>query len=212
MAGTTSTGLQTLLLSGDPAQLIERAALLAAVGEHRSAVLAATTTAQERAAAASDAAQAALTEADRLRGEAEAALTAAREVEASAAQQVAQLRDRQAAAEGRLQQARSTLVALQTQSRPAPAPQPSPSAPANPGSAHDWDAVARCESGGDWSINTGNGYYGGLQFSPTTWAEFGGLAHAPRADLATKGEQIAVAEKVLAVQGPGAWPTCGRSL
>jgi hypothetical protein len=75
-----------------------------------------------------------------------------------------------------------------------------------------WDAVALCESGGNWSINTGNGYYGGLQFSPTTWLEFGGGAYAPRADLATRAQQIDVAEQVLVVQGPGAWPTCGRSL
>ncbi len=82
----------------------------------------------------------------------------------------------------------------------------------SPPSAHDWDAVAQCESGGNWSINTGNGYYGGLQFSSQTWAGFGGTAYAPRADLATKSEQIAVAERVLAVQGAGAWPTCGRNL
>jgi hypothetical protein len=69
-----------------------------------------------------------------------------------------------------------------------------------------------CESGGNWSINTGNGYYGGLQFSQQTWAGFGGTAYAARADLATKAEQIAVAERVLAVQGAGAWPTCGRNL
>ena len=77
---------------------------------------------------------------------------------------------------------------------------------------HDWTGVAECESGGDWSINTGNGYYGGLQFGQPTWEDFGGLVYAPRADLATRAEQIAVAEKVLAVQGPGAWPTCGRAL
>ena len=71
-----------------------------------------------------------------------------------------------------------------------------------------WDAVAFCESTNNWSINTGNGFYGGLQFTQSTWAEFGGLAYAPRADLATKDQQIAIAEKVLAVQGPGAWPVC----
>ena len=77
---------------------------------------------------------------------------------------------------------------------------------------YDWSGVAQCESGGNWSINTGNGYYGGLQFSASTWTGSGGGAYAPRADLATKEQQIAVAEKVLAAQGPGAWPTCGRSL
>lgn len=72
-----------------------------------------------------------------------------------------------------------------------------------------WDRVAACESGGNWQINTGNGYYGGLQFSQPTWAGFGGTHYAARADLATKAQQITVAEKVLAVQGPGAWPVCG---
>ncbi|WP_063830776.1 transglycosylase family protein [Kitasatospora phosalacinea] len=71
-----------------------------------------------------------------------------------------------------------------------------------------WDKVAQCESSGNWSINTGNGFYGGLQFTSSTWAAFGGTAYASRADLATKDQQIAVAEKVLAVQGPGAWPVC----
>ncbi|GAA3367857.1 hypothetical protein GCM10020367_65030 [Streptomyces sannanensis] len=71
-----------------------------------------------------------------------------------------------------------------------------------------WDKVAACESTNDWNTNTGNGYYGGLQFSQSTWEAYGGRAYAPRADLATKGQQIAVAEKVLDGQGPGAWPTC----
>jgi murein DD-endopeptidase MepM/ murein hydrolase activator NlpD len=71
-----------------------------------------------------------------------------------------------------------------------------------------WDRVAQCESNNNWSINTGNGFYGGLQFQQSTWEEFGGLSHAPRADLATKEAQIAVAEEVLAVQGPRAWPVC----
>nr|WSX79147.1 transglycosylase family protein [Streptomyces sp. NBC_00899] len=68
-----------------------------------------------------------------------------------------------------------------------------------------WDAVAQCESGGNWSINTGNGYYGGLQFSQSSWEAAGGLQYASRADLATKDQQIAIAEKLLALQGPGAW-------
>ncbi|WP_431963316.1 transglycosylase family protein [Actinacidiphila sp. bgisy160] len=72
-----------------------------------------------------------------------------------------------------------------------------------------WDKVAACESTNNWSINTGNGFYGGLQFTQSTWAGFGGTKYAPRADLATKAEQIAVAEKVLATQGPQAWPVCG---
>ncbi len=69
----------------------------------------------------------------------------------------------------------------------------------------DWDAIAACESGGNWKANTGNGYYGGLQFAPSSWAAAGGLAYAPRADLATRGEQIAVAERLARIQGMSAW-------
>ncbi|RVU18595.1 LysM peptidoglycan-binding domain-containing protein [Streptomyces antnestii] len=83
---------------------------------------------------------------------------------------------------------------------------------ASAATASEWDAVAQCESGGNWSINTGNGYYGGLQFSSSTWAAYGGTAYASRADLASKSQQIAVAEKVLASQGKGAWPSCGVGL
>lgn len=73
----------------------------------------------------------------------------------------------------------------------------------------DWDKVAECESSGDWDINTGNGFYGGLQFTRSTWNEFGGQQYAPRADLATRSEQIDIAEEVLDGQGIGAWPVCG---
>ncbi|MFG2818582.1 transglycosylase family protein [Kitasatospora sp. NPDC048365] len=71
-----------------------------------------------------------------------------------------------------------------------------------------WDKVAQCESTGDWSINTGNGFYGGLQFTSSTWAAYGGTQYAAQANQATKAQQISVAEKVLADQGPGAWPVC----
>jgi len=83
---------------------------------------------------------------------------------------------------------------------------------ASAATASEWDAVAQCESGGNWSINTGNGYYGGLQFSASTWAAYGGTAYASQANQATKAQQIAVAEKVLASQGKGAWPVCGTGL
>jgi LysM repeat protein len=86
------------------------------------------------------------------------------------------------------------------------------SSPAQADTPHDWTGVAECESSGDWSINTGNGYYGGLQFSQATWAGFGGTDFAARADLASPAEQIAIAEKVLDGQGIGAWPTCGKFL
>ncbi|GAA2455908.1 transglycosylase family protein [Streptomyces macrosporus] len=76
---------------------------------------------------------------------------------------------------------------------------------ASAASVDTWERVARCESGGDWSINTGNGYYGGLQFAQSSWVAAGGLQYAPRADLATREQQIAVAERLLAMQGPGAW-------
>lgn len=79
---------------------------------------------------------------------------------------------------------------------------------ASAASVGTWDKVAQCESGGNWHINTGNGYYGGLQFSASTWRAYGGASYASRADLASKSAQIAVAEKVLNSQGPGAWPVC----
>ncbi|MFF7200266.1 transglycosylase family protein [Streptomyces sp. NPDC008141] len=71
-----------------------------------------------------------------------------------------------------------------------------------------WEKVAACESTNNWRINTGNGYYGGLQFTQSTWEAYGGRQYAPRADLASKDQQIAVAEKVLKGQGPRAWPVC----
>jgi len=83
---------------------------------------------------------------------------------------------------------------------------------ASAATAAEWDTVAQCESGGNWSINTGNGFYGGLQFTNSTWAAFGGTQYAARADLATKAQQIEIAEKVLAGQGKGAWPVCGTGL
>ncbi|MCF6526125.1 transglycosylase family protein [Streptomyces sp. JJ36] len=69
----------------------------------------------------------------------------------------------------------------------------------------NWEAIARCESGGRWHINTGNGYYGGLQFSQSSWKAAGGLTYAPRADLATKKQQIRVAKRLARMQGMGAW-------
>jgi LysM repeat protein len=91
----------------------------------------------------------------------------------------------------------------------APATTASPITPA-PTSDSVWDRVAQCESGGRWSINTGNGHYGGLQFTQSTWRAFGGGKYASTANKATKAQQIEIAEKVLAGQGPGAWPTCGK--
>ena len=82
-------------------------------------------------------------------------------------------------------------------------------APASAATAGQWDAVAQCESGGNYAINTGNGFYGGLQFTLSTWAAYGGRG-APQ--NASRSAQIAVAERVLAGQGKGAWPVCGTGL
>jgi uncharacterized protein YabE (DUF348 family) len=99
---------------------------------------------------------------------------------------------------------------------PAPA---APSAPSNSGatpppstSGLNWDAVAQCESGGNWHINTGNGFYGGLQFDSGTWLSNGGGAYASRADLATREQQIAVANRLYAARGSSPWPVCGQRL
>ncbi len=75
-----------------------------------------------------------------------------------------------------------------------------------------WDSIAQCESTGNWAINTGNGFFGGLQFTPSTWLGFGGGEYAPSAHLATREQQIAIAQKVQAAQGWGAWPACTAKL
>ncbi|OBK15545.1 transglycosylase family protein [Mycobacterium asiaticum] len=72
----------------------------------------------------------------------------------------------------------------------------------------NWEAVAQCESGGNWAANTGNGAYGGLQFKQATWEEYGGTGNPAKA---SKQQQIAVANRVLAGQGPGAWPKCSKA-
>ncbi|HEY9473728.1 MAG TPA: transglycosylase family protein [Mycobacteriales bacterium] len=77
---------------------------------------------------------------------------------------------------------------------------------------HNWDAVAQCESTGNWHINTGNGFYGGLQFDYTTWLSNGGGVYAERADLATREQQISIAEKVWQARGISPWPVCGKYL
>lgn len=79
-----------------------------------------------------------------------------------------------------------------------------------PGGEWPWDCVADCESGGRWAVNTGNGFYGGLQFWQPTWKDYGGLVFAARADLASREQQIRVAEDVLGAQGWDAWPVCAK--
>lgn len=107
------------------------------------------------------------------------------------------------------------LLALASAPALAAPPPPTPGAPGRavdcgPGGQWPWDCVADCESGGRWAVNTGNGFYGGLQFWQPTWEEHGGLAFAPRADLATREQQIRVGEEVLASQGWDAWPVCAK--
>lgn len=106
----------------------------------------------------------------------------------------------------------------------APAPQPAaapaskpiarPTAAPAPSVAggSTWDRLAQCESGGNWAINTGNGYYGGLQFNQGTWASNGGTAYAPSAHLATREQQISIAERVAAGRGFAPWPACAAKL
>ena len=95
-----------------------------------------------------------------------------------------------------------------SQADPSAATPVSSSPPAYSGGVN-WSAVAACESGGNWSANTGNGFYGGLQFSEQTWLAYGGGQYASSANQASEAQQIAVAQRVLGGQGIGAWPVCG---
>jgi hypothetical protein len=126
------------------------------------------------------------------------------------------------------QSKRSTHVPMRTKapsvsrSTRAPAPKPTATRTSLPRSpvgwpvctggtgVYCWDKLAQCESGGNWHINTGNGYYGGVQFTIQTWQAYGGSRYASRADLATKGEQIIVATATQHGQGWGAWPVCSE--
>jgi hypothetical protein len=98
----------------------------------------------------------------------------------------------------------TTTTAPPADVRP-PAPKPPQAAVPARTTGVNWDAIAQCESGGNWAANTGNGYYGGLQFTKETWLSAGGGQYAPRADLATREQQIAVAS-TLALHN---WPVCG---
>lgn len=120
----------------------------------------------------------------------------------SAARATRTSRVRRLAATGALAGAAGAMVLAGTDSASATAGAPT----------SKWDAVAQCESSGNWAADTGNGFSGGLQFTPSTWAAYGGTKYAATANLATKAEQISVAEQVLAAQGPNAWPVCGAGL
>jgi len=116
--------------------------------------------------------------------------------------------------------ARAALAAATARPAPSAAAGAAPAAPASsdPTSSPplaseggvNWAAIAACESGGNWAASTGNGFYGGLQFTEQTWLGYGGGQYASSANLATPAQQIAVAGRVLAGQGIGAWPVCGR--
>ncbi|MDT4912459.1 MAG: resuscitation-promoting factor RpfB [Pseudonocardiales bacterium] len=107
---------------------------------------------------------------------------------------------------------RTQVERVGTKNRPvAPAPAPAPVVSGG-GGGLNWDALAACESGGNWHINTGNGFYGGVQFDSGTWLSNGGGAYAPRADLATREQQIAIATKVYNARGSSPWPVCGSRL
>ncbi len=95
---------------------------------------------------------------------------------------------------------------------PAPPPSSTPAPPPAASNGLNWDAVAACESGGNWHINTGNGFYGGLQFDYGTWLSNGGGAYAQRADLASREQQIAVATRLYNARGASPWPVCGKRL
>jgi hypothetical protein len=100
-----------------------------------------------------------------------------------------------------------------TKKRPTPkAPPVTGGGGGGGGGGLNWDAVANCESGGNWHINTGNGFYGGLQFTESTWLAEGGGAYASRADLASREQQIAVATRLYNQSGSGSWPVCGQYL
>ena len=106
------------------------------------------------------------------------------------------------------------IVVVGTKERPAAPPPPPPPPSGGGGSVGTgvWDRLAECESGGNWSINTGNGYYGGLQFSYGTWLAYGGGAYGETANLASRDQQIAVAERLRADSGFHPWPACARKL
>lgn len=112
-----------------------------------------------------------------------------------------------------------TTTRIQATPIPPATPRPTPvrygahpSVSRQPASGTVWDRLAQCESGGNWGTNTGNGYYGGIQFSASTWRAAGGTKYAPYAHQATREQQIAIAESWLAKTSWSQWPACSRRL
>ncbi|WP_406218793.1 transglycosylase family protein [Streptomyces decoyicus] len=104
----------------------------------------------------------------------------------------------------------SVLLVLLSVVGPA-GPSAAAAGPAAASPGPDWERIAACESNGRWHINTGNGYHGGLQIDLATWRAYGGHRYAPRADLATRAEQIAVGKRIVRDRGLSAWPNCART-
>ncbi len=224
MAGSTSPVLEILLTAGSPGQLVERAALLEAAGSHRSAVLTVVTAAQQRAAEAQAAAQNAVTEADRSQQAAQDALASAEAVRAAAARQVADLQTAQDAMQAQLLQARTTLVTLQQQQQPSAAAPSSPPAtipggePSSAGSGGGArPAMTGTRSPAASPVATGASTRATVSMvacssprrpgSPSAALPMSRAPTWPRALSRSPSRR-----SVLAVQGPGAWPTCGRNL
>ncbi|MFJ5799540.1 transglycosylase family protein [Streptomyces decoyicus] len=104
----------------------------------------------------------------------------------------------------------SVLLVLLSVVGPA-GPSAAAAGPAAVSPGPDWERIAACESNGRWHINTGNGYHGGLQIDLATWRAYGGHRYAPRADLATRAEQIAIGKRIVRDRGLSAWPNCART-
>lgn len=150
----------------------------------------------------------ATSEAQELRKQLDSKSTQVEQLEAQDAAKKQQIEDLNSKLQAKLdaQAAQSKRIAT------ASKPQASNSAGVFSSGSTIWDRLAMCEATGNWAINTGNGFYGGLQFTTSTWLGFGGGAYAPNAHLATREQQIEIAIKTQAVQGWGAWPACASKL
>jgi len=148
----------------------------------------------------------ATSEAQELRKQLDSKSTQVQQLEAQDAAKKQQIEDLNSKLQAKLdaQAAQSKRIAI--------ANTPQPSAGVFSSGSTVWDQLAKCEAGGNWAINTGNGFYGGLQFTTSTWLGYGGGAYAPNAHLATREQQIAIAIKTQAGQGWGAWPACTAKL
>ena len=215
--GGTATGFEAVLSSKTLADLDAQLAYLQSSEESRNEVferLAADRAELEGRLDEMDAARAeaaeAQTELADLQTEVESSLAAQRDEIAdieAAIQEAAEAREAREAAAAAAAAEAAAEEAEEAASQPPPSPPTAPNPPPPSGGyTADWDAIAQCESGGNWHINST--YDGGLQFHPDTWLAYGGGRYARYAYQASREQQIAIAERVLAGQGPGAWPNC----